>query len=266
MHFVWPRERYDSLTREAAVIATALTTVAVVATAFPLVALYRVAQGADAPSPERREEVVTFVQPAPRAQADVRQVIAPSVAREPVRSPPAARDERILGSDTGSVAAPKGDVTTASASGATSAAAAEPAPTRKAVGPVGVPAGIRMAPVIGAPPPAWKWLPPTQAELDVAGRERDRLVAEAHDQHRPVAAPTGGGGSIPAPFLSMGPTRAQRARDSVIHADNVLRLARLAERARAKRDSLLRANTLAGPAKAVVDPRRDSARLLRPEQ
>jgi hypothetical protein len=59
----------------------------------------------------------------------------------------------------------------------------------------------------------------------------------------------GGGASIPLPFLSRGPSREQRARDSVIHADNLTRLTRLAERARAKRDSLLAVKALAGPVK-----------------
>ena len=42
------------------------------------------------------------------------------------------------------------------------------------------------------------------------------------------------GGGIPAPLFARGPSRAQRARDSVVHADNLRRLARLAARARAR--------------------------------
>ena len=73
-------------------------------------------------------------------------------------------------------------------------------------------------------------------------------MAEGRDQHRPSAIPMGGG-SIPFPFLSRRPSREERARDSVVHADNLARLARLAERARAKRDSLNAVKALAGPVK-----------------
>ena len=45
------------------------------------------------------------------------------------------------------------------------------------------------------------------------------------------------GGGMSLPLFARGPSRAQRARDSVIHADNLERLARLAARARAKVDS-----------------------------
>lgn len=102
--------------------------------------------------------------------------------------------------------------------------------------------------MIGAPPPPWGWLPPTQAERDSTAREQERRVAEGRDQHRPVAIPMGGA-SIPLPFLSRGPSREERARDSVINADNLARLARLAERAHAKRDSLKAVKALAGPIK-----------------
>ena len=48
-----------------------------------------------------------------------------------------------------------------------------------------------------------------------------------------VATISTGGGGISAPLFARGPTRAQRVRDSVVHADNLRRLARLAARARA---------------------------------
>ena len=48
-----------------------------------------------------------------------------------------------------------------------------------------------------------------------------------------VATIGSGGGGISAPLFARGPSRAQRVRDSVIHADNLQRLARLAARARA---------------------------------
>lgn len=261
MRFIWPAQRYDRLTREAVGVAAVVTAAAGLAIGLPIVTIYRASQPVGLASEDEHGEVITFVRPVIRPRA----MLASSTSSSKSASAEPTPIESSQSSDTGSIAAPKVNPTTTGAEVATTAPARprESTPTQKVIGPVGVPAGVRMAPVIGLPPPAWKWLPPTQEELDAAGRERDRLVAEAHDQHRPVSAPLGGA-SLPLPFLSSGPTREQRARDSVIHADNVLRLARLAERARAKRDSLLRANTLAGPAKVVIDPRRDSARLLRP--
>jgi hypothetical protein len=47
------------------------------------------------------------------------------------------------------------------------------------------------------------------------------------------------------PFSARVLSREQRARDSTLHAEYLLRLARLAERVKARRDSLLRAS-LAG--------------------
>jgi hypothetical protein len=87
-------------------------------------------------------------------------------------------------------------------------------------------------------------LPQTDAQRDSAAREQYRRAAEAHDEHRPIPI-TVVGGSVPFSFLGKGPTREQRARDSVINADNLQRLARLAERARAKHDSMVAAKTVA---------------------
>jgi hypothetical protein len=87
-------------------------------------------------------------------------------------------------------------------------------------------------------------LAPTNAQRDSAAREQSLRAQAARDEHRPMAVPLGG--SLPFTFLSKGPSREQRARDSIINADYLQRLARLAERARRKRDSLLAANNLAG--------------------
>ena len=71
--------------------------------------------------------------------------------------------------------------------------------------------------------------------------KRPWIVSGGPRSSGPVAvrrAPGGGVGvSIPAPVLASGPSRKQRARDSVVHAGNVERLARIFERARARRDS-----------------------------
>jgi hypothetical protein len=100
----------------------------------------------------------------------------------------------------------------------------------------------------------------TAEQRDSAGRERARVAAVAREEHRPMAIPLGGA-SLALPFLSRGPSREQRARDSAVHADNLERLARLAERARLKRDSIL-AHTLAGAGKTAIDSRVDTLTRL----
>ncbi|MBA4070695.1 MAG: hypothetical protein C0497_02515 [Gemmatimonas sp.] len=84
---------------------------------------------------------------------------------------------------------------------------------------------------------------PLPEEEDERLRERARLLAVARSEHRPVATATGAGGlSIPLPFFGAGPSRKDRVRDSIVHADNVRRIGRLVERAR--RDSLRRAEAV----------------------
>ena len=82
-------------------------------------------------------------------------------------------------------------------------------------------------------------LVPTQAEKDAFYRDKAARYARSRDVHRPVAASgMGAGMSLPLPLFSSGPSRKERARDSVIHQGNLLRLRHLEERAKAKRDSL----------------------------
>jgi hypothetical protein len=94
--------------------------------------------------------------------------------------------------------------------------------------------------------PYAKPVPPSQAERDAKAREDAPRWAFARDEHRPVPMTgSGSGGSIRAPFLSSGPSAAERRRDSAIHAGNLLRLQRLADRARARQDSLRRMDSIA---------------------
>ena len=243
MRFVWPAQRYDRLTRKATALSVAITTVVAGALSLPIVTIYRAANGdASFPADESRE-VVTYVRPVPRAHS----VISLRNRSEVGQRRRERRSERLLNSDTGLSASARMEAPGTGASrGAT--APVDGSSRERPVGPVASPVGVHAPPVIGAPPPPWKWLPPTQAERDSIAREQERRVAEGRDQHRPVAIPLGGA-SLPLPFLSRGPSREERARDSVIHADNVARLARLAERARLKRDSLNAVKALAGLSK-----------------
>ena len=232
MRFVWPAQRYDRVTRKAAALSVAITMVIGAALSLPIVSIYRAPNG-DGPSRAGdAREVVTFLQPTEQARPATSSRVR-SEARQPLRAKPS---DKLLNTDTGSAAPAR---TESGGTPTTVAPATAPAarPEVGNVGPVARPVGIVRAPVIGAAPPPWGWLPPTQAERDSIGREQERRTAEARDQHRPVAIPLGGA-SLPLPFLSRGPSREERARDSTIHADNLARLARLAERARAKRDSI----------------------------
>ena len=53
-----------------------------------------------------------------------------------------------------------------------------------------------------------------------------------------VGTSMGATGGISAPLFASGPSRAQRQRDSSVHAANLERLARIAARARARADSI----------------------------
>jgi hypothetical protein len=251
VRFVWPAQRYDRLTRKTAALSAAITVVIAAAISLPIVTIYRAANGDASFRADVPREVVTFVRPEPRpvpVTASPIHSVLPSTRRVPP-------SERLLNSDTGS-AAPVDPDKPGSAAGSRTISPGDAAAEARAVGPVARPVGILRPPVIGAPPPPWGWLPPTQAERDSTAREQERRVAEGRDQHRPVAIPMGGA-SIPVPFLSRGPSREERARDSVINADNLARLARLAERARAKRDSLNAVKALAGPIKIDSTTRPD---------
>ena len=239
MRFVWPAQRYDRLTRKATVLSVAITTVIAGALSLPIVTIYRAANGEASFRADESREVVTYIRPV----ASKRPVVSlrnRSEVGQPRRERPT---EKLLNRDTGSSASGRTE-TPASAASPGATPPTDGRSRERVVGPVATPVGVRAPPVIGAPPPPWGWLPPTQAERDSMAREQVRRVAEARDQHRPVAMPLGGA-SLPLPFLSRGKSREERARDSVIHADNLARLARLAERARLKRDSLNAVNALA---------------------
>ena len=88
-------------------------------------------------------------------------------------------------------------------------------------------------------------VPPSQAERDSLARENAPRWAFARDEKRPVAITMSGGGGISAPLLSPGKSAEQRRRDSAVHAGNLQRLARLADRAKARQDSLRRMDSIA---------------------
>src|SRR6185503_9449354 len=178
--------------------------------------------------------------------------------------------ERVL-NDSGSARAATPTAATSVSSDAKSGASGF-GPKSHALGPIAAPVAMttqtglteeerdRRLRELAKPLPFLAKLPPTAEQRDSAARELDRLAAVARQEHRPLAIPLGGV-SVGLPF---GPSPEQRKRDSITHADNLQRLARLAARARAKRDSLLGAHTVAGAAKSRGNPRPDSTRPPRP--
>ena len=249
MHFNWPSQRYDRVSKRTtavAVLATALLTVAVL---LPAVRVYNVARRSPA-VPVARHEIVIYVAPVARQRPS----LEPARARRFTATPfPASAATRSSRTDTSSLttsrvkAATLQQETSPLSDGSTAAGTSG---TR--IGPVLAPVAASQLVILSDAArdsltrlmaAIWdfrKPLPPTAAQRDSAGREMARRVTLAREEHRPMAVPLGGAGaSLPFAFLSRGPSHEQRVRDSVINTDNLQRLARLAERARKKRDSLL---------------------------
>jgi hypothetical protein len=87
---------------------------------------------------------------------------------------------------------------------------------------------------------------PSQEQVDEQAREQARGGTAMWESHRPVALPMAGGGvSVPFPLFAAGPSPAQRKRDSIVNADNLRRLHRMLEFARARLDSICRTDSLA---------------------
>jgi hypothetical protein len=249
VRFVWPAERYDRLTRSSLLTATAITACASAAISLPILTIYEAADRTKAPFDADHVESVTFVQRAP-AVVTLPTVRAARPSQPATRTP--KRVERVLNADTSSFATAR-VAPTVPTEPTPSAAASEAATIARPLGTVAAPAAVanssrmteaerdrRLNQV--APPLPWiANLPPTKAQIDSAGRDFARRAEVARDDHRPMAIPLGGV-AVPLPW---GPSVEQRRRDSAINADNLQRLARLAARAKAKRDSMLGANTLA---------------------
>lgn len=72
---------------------------------------------------------------------------------------------------------------------------------------------------------------------DVARREYSPPIHNGQPEAAARAQTVGGGVSIPFPLFSPGPSAAQRKRDSIVAAENGLRLLRLRDRVLLKRDS-----------------------------
>jgi hypothetical protein len=116
-----------------------------------------------------------------------------------------------------------------------------------------------------------------QAVTDAERREIYRERAERLAEKRPYpvragaagASGTGGGGvgvggSISVPIFEPGPSKAQRRRDSVVHAGNVDRFARIFARLRERQDSMLLASARDSSERNRIRDSLASARGLQP--
>ena len=265
MRFVWPAQRYDRLTRGPATLATALTIIACLVTAMPLVTIYRAAQRPSRPSNEQSPESRTFLRQLRREAVAARAVRVKRPASSVIRALP-AREK--ISADTRSLAPVRSGQTPANDTSSLPASDLA-APAARPVGPVMAPSGFAKVIVPEAAKDSiakrmaayylklYQTFELTPEQKDSAGREQAQRAVAARDDHRPLAIPLF---SVPLrmPFGGAYKSREQQRKDSAVNADNLQRLTRLAERARAKRDSTMRA-TLA--AKRDTDDRRDS--LLR---
>ena len=272
MHFIWPSQRYDRLSKKTTTVAALATALLTIAVLLPAVRVYNVARRRP-PLPVVRREIVIFVAPAAREPLSVGPANVSQLASRPsLRTATTRASIR----DTSSVAASRVEPVTLYEETSVPRDASIAAGTNaNRIGPVLAPVAASQLVILSDAArdslnrlmsAVWdfrKPLPPTATQRDSAAREMARRAALAREEHRPMAVPLGAG-SLPFAFLSRGPSHEQRARDSVINADNVQRLARLAERVRKKRDSLLAANTLARAPKGLVEPRPDSMQPRKP--
>lgn len=240
MRFVWPAPRHDRLTKEATLLAAALTTCAGFAIVIPAVRIYRASENVGTPATDERTEMVTFVRSGAAVVSVQRRTrSAPSTA---TTAPPATSP---LHADTSSLITKRLEAR-ARLEPATKPPSSDFTIAPRALGPYSAAAAAALGRIDSgaAAPPPWRWLPPTQAQRDSDERAEAHRAATARDDHRamPIAL-----GSIPMrmPFGGAVRSRMQRARDSVVNEDFLQRLARLAERVRAKRESTLAARIIA---------------------
>lgn len=241
MRFVWPTQRYDRLTRKATLVAATLTTCAALAIVAPAVRIYRAAaENRTAPATDDRVERVTLVLP---SAAHVSRERRTDIGR--FTTMPASPTFPPSGADMSSLITTRVEAS-ARVQPATLPLSSDSIGAPRALGPYSASAAVTLGRIDSgaAPPPPWRWLPPTQAQRDSAGRVEAQRAADARSDHRamPIAL-----GSIPLRMPFGGAVRSpdQRARDSVVNEDYLRRLARLAERARAKRESTLAARSIA---------------------
>jgi hypothetical protein len=284
MRFVWLARRHPVEAPWAQLIAIVLTVGAIAAVSTPLRSHYDTDR--TAPIVERAAgEHLTFIvpphsTPAIRTPAQRADRPAQELPRRPLDPPPVAPVTSVVPplrvSEPAALHPPPiaaaRIATVPPAAGSEASSPNVGSPSRRAVGPLAAPSGFSasrpldaaardssLVQLMSSVPMLARARRPTQAEKDVALREQSRLEAIARDELRPVIRPmTAGGIAIPLPLFSSVKSRKQQVRDSIVNADFLQRLARLAERARAKQDSIRRADSLAAVRRAPSRARSDS--------
>jgi hypothetical protein len=250
-----------------------LTVAAIMAILWPLAPLYQTRRGTQSVSETKPHMLITFLTPVKPPPAAVRSPMpkdkrpAPTTEQQPASAVPEQTQPLFPSSGLTEHAVPQHQavsappVTTAPATdtGTTTSSSDIAAPTQRATGPRERRAGISttrpltagardsvLAQIASDAPTLAKTRRLTQAETDSALREKAMLERVAHDQHRPPMLHTGGGSfPIPFPIFSYSKSPEQQVRDSTLNADILARLARIARRERAKRDSLRKADSVA---------------------
>lgn len=263
MGFTWPAPRHDPRGNTGALLtAAALTAFGAAAMSGPLAPLYHVGRGASTPSVPAASEVVTFVTPAHSSRPPLSFSADDSAARR-TSAAPARRTARLLGEASlrPAPASPALPVVASTANSPTTHVPAESSPSSAGAPTAGAAAGAAASPVFTRPsafaasrslgreqrdsvlsrlsravPRLAATRRPTRAERDSLWRQEARRQAEWREQGRPIPI-IAGTGTISLPLFASGPSRERRMRDSVVHRDNLLRLARLAERGRVEEDS-----------------------------
>lgn len=251
------------LTRWALAAATALTAAlftAVLAT-LSVRGAWRASPVSQAPPSAPREELV-FVdgitaREAPPPESPARATTSPRV-RSAMRGPPPAPQppatDSAASAASGTPARPRAGEETVLRLAPPRAAAAPFARSvpRDPFAPAGPPSAAQRDAVLGAlhdsVPALARARVPTRDERDEAMRK-----ASLDARLSPTRTPSGGlaaGVSFSLPIFSAGPSRRERVRDSAAFAENRARLERLAARARARVDSVRRADSIAGRAGA----------------
>jgi hypothetical protein len=220
-------------------LAVVMTTAGGVAIALPLVTANRVPDAGLAS--DESGEIITYIQPVKEAPARPNTTSQSVYASRAVRALAPSEPAR----DTSSL--PVSGVTATIIADTVAHTAGNVAPT--VARPLGAfPAFVAFNPSYWSatytplldPADFLRPRPLTAAQRDSIEREKDRLAQQSHGEHRSMAMPLGGV-SLPVglPMFTHVPSREERLRDSIVNADNLERLARLAARARAKHDSLL---------------------------
>jgi hypothetical protein len=248
MDFRWPERRHDLLHEsETALLAAAITAAAAASLLASLTHLARASRdSAPAATAERRESITYVVPPTRTAtQAGIREPITRLSAERAMYPPQSTGIPRIT-----PIPGHISELTTPDTQRVRSTRLS-PDATTPPLGPVSQPSAFSLEKSVSRAgrdsllqrslahgPDLRGFRMVSKAERAGPVDEIQQRMAVVRDYEPADVAGRRGMINIPLPLLASGPSRKQRVRDSIVHAGNVERLNRLADRPRAKRDSL----------------------------